>query len=119
MSAPPPPTIDRVGHRFLRGSVALTAGSWFSSFISLGLNLMLARLLGPSAFGVYAFVFAVNEFISIVSAFGIPMAVLQARDESDELYDTAYAMSAALGTIAGRPRRQSARARCRPRVDAP
>jgi O-antigen/teichoic acid export membrane protein len=73
MSAPPPSFDDRVGHRFLRGSVALSAGSWFSSFINFGLNLMLARLLGPSAFGLYAFVFAINEFISIVAAFGIPL----------------------------------------------
>jgi PST family polysaccharide transporter len=89
-----------LGARFLKGSFYLGAGNWFAYALNFALSLVLARLLGPDAFGFYAFVFAVNELLNIVTGFSIPLAVLQAREESQELYDTSLALSAAFGAVA-------------------
>lgn len=86
-----------MGQSFLRGSAFLGSANWFSSIINFALGLLLARLLGPSIFGLYAFAFAINEFVNLVAAFGIATAVLQAREESQEIYDSAYMVSALLG----------------------
>ena len=86
-----------MGRSFLRGSAFLGSANWFSSLINFALSLLLARLLGPSIFGLYAFAFAINEFVNLVAAFGINTAVLQSREESQEIYDSAYLLSALLG----------------------
>ena len=52
---------------------------------------MVARLRGPAEFGVYAFCFAINEFINIVGAFSFGMALIQAREARQSDYDTAFA----------------------------
>lgn len=89
-----------LGARFLKGSFYLGAGNWLAYALNFALSLVLARILGPDAFGFYAFVFAVNELLNVVTGFSVQLAVLQAREESQELYDTALAISAALGGIA-------------------
>ena len=94
-----PPENPQLGRRFLRGSAFLGSSNWFSAVINFVLSLWLARLLGPSIFGLYAFAFAVNEFVNLVAAFSIPMAVLQAREESQETYDSAYMLSGLLAAV--------------------
>ena len=91
-----PPENPQLGRSFLRGSALLGSSNWFSAVINFVLSLWLARLLGPSIFGLYAFAFAVNEFVNLVAAFGISTAVLQAREESQELYDSAFVLSGLL-----------------------
>ncbi len=98
--AEPPAPSPRLASRFLKGSFYLGAGNWLGYALNFALSLVLARLLGPDAFGFYAFVFAVNELLNVIAGFSIQLAVLQAREESQELYDTALAISAALGGVA-------------------
>jgi PST family polysaccharide transporter len=100
MSGPEPLDDSRLGQRFLRGSFYLGPGIWLTYVVNFALSLMLARILGPEAFGFYAFVFAVNEFLNIITGFSIEVAVLRAREESQELYDTAFVLSAGLGGAA-------------------
>ncbi len=88
-----------LSQRFLSGAAYLTAGNWFTFAFNFGVNIALARILGPAAFGLYAFVVAVNEFINIIQGFSFGHALVQSRDESDRLYDTAYAASAGLGLV--------------------
>ena len=54
-------------------------------------------MLGPEAFGLYAFVFAISGFVSIIGAFSLGLALIQSREESQELYDTALAITVGLG----------------------
>jgi PST family polysaccharide transporter len=89
-----------LGARFLKGSFYLGAGNWLTYALNFALSLVLARLLGPDAFGFYAFVLAVNELLNIITGFSIQLAVVQAREESQELYDTALAILAGLGALA-------------------
>lgn len=98
--APPPGPEPGLGARFLKGSFYLGAGNWVAYALNFALALALARLLGPDAFGLYAFVAAVNEVLNVVTGFSISLAVLQVREESQELYDTGLAISAALGAVA-------------------
>jgi O-antigen/teichoic acid export membrane protein len=48
---------------------------------------------------MYAFVAVVNELLNVVSAFSLGHALLQAREESDRLNETAYGLSALLGVV--------------------
>ncbi len=85
------------GRRFLLGTMQLSAGGWVVSIINLAIGVALTRILGPEAFGLFAFVFAINELINIIGAFSIGSALIQSRHESQSLYDSALAISAALG----------------------
>src|SRR5262245_32697872 len=94
------PRAARLGSRFLKGTFQVGGANWAAYALNFALSLALARLLGPEAFGFYAFVFAGNELLNIVTAFSVQLAVLQSREESQDLYDAALALSAALGGAA-------------------
>ena len=67
--------------------------------LNFAIQIAIARMLGPEEFGLYAFVLAINSFVAIVGAFSLGFALIQAREESQELYDTAFILSAGLGLI--------------------
>jgi PST family polysaccharide transporter len=85
--------------RFARGAVVIAAANWTVQAINLVAGLWVARLLGPEAFGLYAFVVAVDEFISIVKGLSVGPSLVQFQEESDSLYDSGYALSFAQGVI--------------------
>jgi O-antigen/teichoic acid export membrane protein len=88
-----------LGRRFLLGSAQLGAGSWLGYAINFAIQIALARLLGPEQFGLYAFVLAIDQILCITGAFSLGTALIQARAQSQGLYDTAAIMCAALGLI--------------------
>jgi O-antigen/teichoic acid export membrane protein len=85
------------GRQFLVGTALLGAGNSLSSAVNLAIGIALARILGPEEFGLFAFVVGINELLGIVGAFSLGSALIQAREESQALYDTAFAMCAGLG----------------------
>ena len=87
----------KLGSRFARGSLLFSAGSWSANAANLALQLVLARLLGPTIFGLYAFCFAISEFINIVGAFSLQHALIQRREVDPSDYDTAFVICAGLG----------------------
>ncbi len=99
MSEPTPERPANLGQRFLRGSLYVGIGNWFTYALNLVIQIAIARLLGPGEIGFYAFVFAINEFLNIVGALSLSIALIQSREESQELYDTALAICALLGLI--------------------
>jgi len=100
VSAPGPPgTPDDLGRRFLLGGLQLGAGQWLSTALNFVILLGVARLLGPEAFGLYAYVFAISAVLDIVGAFSLNIALIQAREASQSLFDTAAVASLALGLI--------------------
>jgi PST family polysaccharide transporter len=82
-----------------RGALYLGAANWVTYAANFGIAIIVARKLGPEAFGVYAFAVAVNEFINVVNGFAVAGALLQSQEESRELHDTGYAMSFAQGLV--------------------
>ncbi len=95
MSEPIPP----LAARYVRGTLYLGIANWVSYAINFAVTLAIARLLGPTSFGLYAFVVAVNEFINVVNGLAVAPALVQSREESDSRYDTAYAMSFGQGVL--------------------
>ncbi len=90
---------DGLGRRFLLASVYLGAANWVSYALNFAIMIAIARLLGPADFGLYAYVFAINEFINIIGSFSLYISLVQAREAKRELFDTALAFCAGLGAI--------------------
>ncbi|MCA9510009.1 MAG: oligosaccharide flippase family protein [Myxococcota bacterium] len=92
-----PGAAGALGRRFLIGTVLLGAGNTAVSVVNLVVGVLLARWLGPEEFGLFAFVLAITEVLSLFGGFSFGVALIQAREESQRLYDTAFAVYAALG----------------------
>lgn len=90
---------DRLGRRFLVGTFQLGVGTTAAALANVAIGILLARILGPEEFGLFAFAFVICELIGIVGAFSLGNALIQSRDESPELYDTALVMSLGLAII--------------------
>jgi len=86
-----------LGRRFLVGTALLGAGNTAVSALNLVVGLLLARLLGPEEFGRFAFVLAITEVLGLFGGFSLGVALIQLREESQRLYDTAFAIYAVLG----------------------
>lgn len=99
MSEPGPQPPRGLGRRFLMGGVYLGASNWLTYALNFAIQVLIARILGPEDFGLYAFVRAIFELLAFVGGFSLGAALLQARDESQPLYDTALAICVALGLI--------------------
>ena len=99
MSEPTPERARDLGKRFLLGSLYMGAGNWITYALNFAIQIAIARILGPSEIGFYAFVFAINEFLNIVGALSLGIALIQSREESQSLYDTALAICAVLALI--------------------
>jgi O-antigen/teichoic acid export membrane protein len=67
--------------------------NWTTYGVNFVIAVLVARILGPEAFGLYAFAVAINEFVNIVNGLAVAPALVQSRQESDSLYDTGYAIS--------------------------
>jgi O-antigen/teichoic acid export membrane protein len=81
------------------GTLYMGASGWATYAINFLIMIGVARLLGPADFGAYAFVAAVNEFLNMVGSGSVGHAVLQSREESEDLHDTAYSIAGILGLI--------------------
>ncbi len=91
--------VGSLGPGFARGALVLGAGHWIGFALNLVLNLAIARVLGPDGFGPYAVASALSEMLAILGTFSMYLALLQSREESQSLYDSATAFSAALGLV--------------------
>jgi PST family polysaccharide transporter len=87
------------GRSVLLSTLYMGAGGWATYALNFLILIGVARLLGPADFGAYAFVAALNEFLNLVGAGSVGHAVLQSRDDSQELHDTAYSITGILGLI--------------------
>jgi PST family polysaccharide transporter len=88
-----------LGRSFVLGSVYLGGGQVVINAVNLAMQLAIARLLGPEVFGLYAFCLAITEFLSILGAVSLGFALIQAREVSQEDYDTAFVFYLGLGLL--------------------
>ncbi len=86
-----------LGRSFTRGAIYLGSANWLTYVVNFALTLGVARLVGPEVIGLYAFVVATNAFISIVEGFAVGPALIQSEDASADRYDTAFALTLAIG----------------------
>src|SRR5512142_1401779 len=62
-----------IGHQAI-GSMALKLANAGFTFVSA---VLLARLMGPSEYGVYSYVYALVTLLSVPSEFGLPTLVIR------------------------------------------
>jgi len=81
---------------------AITGTFWMGSSnhmafgVSLVGNIILARLLVPEDFGIFALALALNELLYILASFSFSEGVIQIQNE-ERLFDTAFIFSFLLG----------------------
>jgi len=92
-------TRGSIGKSIARGSLWTLSIKLVSRSISVVSTLILARLLMPSDFGVYALAMTVYAFIELVRAFGFGTFLIQNQDVTDDHYHTAWTMHLAFSVI--------------------
>lgn len=89
-----------LGRKALVGAGWSSSAAYLGAVIAFGGNVVLARLLGPDEFGVYAIASSILTIIFMVSAFGSQEAIVQCReDELQHLIPTAFWMTIGLGLL--------------------
>lgn len=103
------PGNDNLGNKLIKGSVWMLAMRWLSRFMGLASMVVVARLLVPADFGIYA---VATAFIALLDAFtdiGTDIAVIRHKDPQQRHYDTAWTFkiilhcAAALLIVLGAP----------------
>lgn len=62
-------------------------------------TLVLARLLVPSEFGLYALAFSILDGASFIKAFGIDQALIHKKTSQREVFDIAFTIILSIGTV--------------------
>jgi PST family polysaccharide transporter len=68
----------------VRGASHLAVRQGLGLALAVGGALALTRLLGPSAYGLYAIAYAITTFVVAIARMGIDAALIQRREEPDE-----------------------------------
>src|SRR5262249_54041974 len=76
----------------------LTGANYAGFVLNILTNLGVMRLLDRPEVGAYVLAFAVSEFVSLVGAFSLELAVIHFKEEGERsLLDTAFILSLLLG----------------------
>lgn len=86
--------------RFAAGTGWLYGFRWADRLLDFLALVVLARLLTPDDFGLVAIAASVVAIIEGLSAFDVNKALIRARDEHRDLYDSAWTLSALRGAAA-------------------
>lgn len=99
MEEQPGPDISDIGRKAGRGAVWSLLGTLVTRAGSFVLGLVLARLLAPADFGIYAVALAATQLVMVVKDVGVMSAVVQWRGRLEEIAPTAttLTMCSALG----------------------
>ena len=88
--------------RVVLGTLALTVVNVLKLVMQIAVLPILARLLGPSAFGLVALAMPIILLANMVSDAGLGNALVRARDSSKDLESTIFWFSLAM-SIEGQP----------------
>jgi len=88
-----------VSNRALRGTVISLIGQLGTQFLRFGSNIVLARLLPESAFGISAMIFAITTGLWLISDVGIGASIIRSEREDRAFLDTAWTLSVSRGAI--------------------
>lgn len=79
----------------IRGTINAAVGAAAVFAVRFGGNLVLARLLVPADFGLFALAAAYAEVLGIAGAFSFPQSLVQLDERTEGLLDTAFWMTLA------------------------
>ncbi len=82
-----------VGKAIARGAAWTLSIRLVSRSISVVSTLILARVLTPSDFGIYALAMTVYAFVDLLGAFGFGSALIQNQDATEAHYNTAWTLN--------------------------
>lgn len=85
--------------RAIRGTAISLVGQLASQLLRFGGNIVLARFLPESAFGVSAMVFALTTGLWLMSDVGIGPSIMRSKREDDDFIHTAWTLSVARGVV--------------------
>lgn len=83
---------SHVGKAIARGAIWTVSLRMVVRFISVISTLVLARLLTPEDFGVYALAMTVYAFVDLLGAFGFGSALIQNQNADASHYNTAWTL---------------------------
>ena len=88
-----------LARRFAAGVGWLYSYRWLDRLLDFVAIVVLARILSPDDFGLVAIAASVVTIVEGLSAFDVNKALIRSRDESHELYDTAWTLSVLRGIV--------------------
>ncbi len=83
-------TDQQLGSRAVRGIAWTGGGQVLRQIVALGTSVLLARLLSPEDFGVFALTFFAAQVAQMFSDFGVGSAIVQKRDTSEPVLSTCF-----------------------------
>ncbi len=81
---------EGLGSRFLKGSLWMVAMRWSIRFMGLASMAVVARLLVPADFGIFAIATTFIGLISALTEIGSDLAIIRHPDPQPRHYDTAW-----------------------------
>lgn len=85
--------------RTLRGGVAKGGAQAANFLLRMGTLIVLARLLGPTDFGLVGMVTAITGFLSLFREFGLSVATIQRSEITDEQTSTLFWINILVGVV--------------------
>ena len=92
---------DSFGGRTVSNVAWLGGSQFLRQGISIGASLVIARLLAPSDYGVFAMTVFVNELAQLLINFGMGAALVQRKELDENVLSTTFWFKAGLGLVAG------------------
>lgn len=90
---------DDLGNRAVRGAAWLGGGQFLRQILAIGTQVVLARLLFPDDFGLFAMAFAASEIAQILTDFGLGSAIIQKRTSNAIILATCFWMNLCIGIL--------------------
>jgi len=87
-----------LGRKFIGSTMWMSAAQMGAYGLSFGANIILARLLAPEQFGIFALAMSILSFFFILASWSFSLGVIQADEMDQSLFDTAWVLSLGLGT---------------------
>jgi len=83
---------ESLGNKLIKGSAWMLAMRWFSRFMGLASMAVVARLLAPADFGIYAVATALIGLLDAFTDIGADIAIIRHPDPQRCHYDTAWTL---------------------------
>lgn len=91
---------DAIGGRATRGLAALLSQNAITKVVTFASNIVLAKLLIPEHFGVFAIVITVATVAGLAAKLGVKEVLIRRQREFDQLAGPSFWLTVALGAVA-------------------
>lgn len=88
-----------LGEQVRKGAVWSYVSQVYLTISSFIIGVVLARIIGPEQFGVFIAVTAFTSILLLLAQFGLPQAIIQARELQDGQVNSAFWFVTAIGVV--------------------